>query len=137
MVTYENLPSYLAMCDAFITASVTEVHPLSVIEGMASGLPVMGISSPGVSDTVEDGVTGFIATEDLAAFTAKLTRLCLDTSLAQTNGRCGPAGIHSTMPSSGPRRSCCEHYERLVSGTRPRREKWEVRLRGLLEKYLQ
>ncbi|MGA7194689.1 MAG: glycosyltransferase, partial [Anaerolineales bacterium] len=32
-IPYEKLPAYLAMCDAFVTASVTEGHPLSVIEG--------------------------------------------------------------------------------------------------------
>lgn len=75
MVPYDTLPGYLQMSDAFVTASVTEVHPLSVIEAMAAGLPVLGIKSPGVGDTVEDGVTGFLATEDLAAFTAKMVRL--------------------------------------------------------------
>jgi 1,2-diacylglycerol 3-alpha-glucosyltransferase len=136
MVTYENLPSYLAMCDAFITASVTEVHPLSVIEGMASGLPVIGISSPGVSDTVEDGVTGFLATEDLAAFAAKLTRLCLEPDRRQQMG----AAARKASTRYAIERTTqilLEHYARLVSGTRPHRDKWEVRLRGLLEKYLQ
>jgi 1,2-diacylglycerol 3-alpha-glucosyltransferase len=75
MVTYDKLPGYLHMADAFLTASVTEVHPLSVIEAMAAGLPILGIKSPGVGDTVEDGVTGYLATEDLAAFTAKMVRL--------------------------------------------------------------
>jgi glycosyltransferase involved in cell wall biosynthesis len=76
MVPYEQLPGYLCMANAFITASVTEVHPLSVIEAMAAGLPVLGISSPGVGDTIEDGVTGLIAEEeDLAVFTAKMVRL--------------------------------------------------------------
>ena len=76
LVPYEHLPSYLAMVDGFVTASVTEVHPLSVIEAMASGLPVLGINSPGVGDTVIDGETGYLASEeDLAVFTAKLIRL--------------------------------------------------------------
>lgn len=76
MVPYDNVPRYLAMADAFVTASVTEVHPFSVIEAMAAGLPVLGIQSPGVGDTVEDGVTGFlIQGEDLAAFTAKMARM--------------------------------------------------------------
>lgn len=42
-IAYDQLPAYLAMCDIFVTASVTEVHPLSVIEAMGTGLPVMGI----------------------------------------------------------------------------------------------
>ena len=79
MVPYSDLPRYLAMVDAFVTASVTEVHPLTVIEAMAAGLPVLGIQSPGVGDLVEDGKTGFIVPEeDLAAFTAKMVRLVTD-----------------------------------------------------------
>jgi glycosyltransferase involved in cell wall biosynthesis len=79
MIPYADLPGYLHVADAFVTASVTEVHPLSVIEAMASGLPVVGIQSPGVGDIVEDGVTGFLAPEeDLAVFTAKMTRMVTD-----------------------------------------------------------
>jgi 1,2-diacylglycerol 3-alpha-glucosyltransferase len=79
MVPYSEMPCYLAMADAFVTASVTEVHPLSVIEAMAAGLPVLGIQSPGVGDTIEDGKTGFLSPEeDLAAFTARMMRLVID-----------------------------------------------------------
>lgn len=82
MVDYQKIPSYLAAADVFVTASVTEVHPLSVIEAMAAGLPVLGIESPGVADTVNDGVDGFIVPEeDLAAFTAKMIRLATETDL--------------------------------------------------------
>lgn len=75
MVAYPDLPHYLAAADAFVTASVTEVHPLSVIEAMAAGLPVLGIISPGVGDTISDGLTGYLSTEDLAAFTAKMVKM--------------------------------------------------------------
>ncbi|MGB5845607.1 MAG: glycosyltransferase [Anaerolineales bacterium] len=79
MIPYQDLPGYLTAADVFVTASVTEVHPLSVIEAMASGLPVVGIQSPGVGDIVEDGVTGFLAPEeDLAVFTAKISRIITD-----------------------------------------------------------
>ena len=76
MVDYEEVPRYLAAANAFVISSVAEVHPLSVIEAMGAGLPVLGVESPGVGDTVQDGGTGFLAPqEDLAAFTAKLIRL--------------------------------------------------------------
>ena len=79
LVPYQELPKYLAAADAFVTASVTEVHPLSVIEAQAAGLPVLGINSPGVSDTVKDGETGMLVQEeDLALFTAKMVRLVTD-----------------------------------------------------------
>jgi 1,2-diacylglycerol 3-alpha-glucosyltransferase len=87
MVAYDKLPCYLRICDAFVTASVTEVHPLSVIEAMAAGLPVLGIKSPGVGDTVEEGVSGFLSTEDLAAFTAKMVRLVSGHDLRREMGQ--------------------------------------------------
>ena len=77
-VPYPELPNYMALGDAFITASVTEVHPLSVIEAMAAGLPVLGIASPGIEDSIQDGVTGYLSTEDIAAFTAKMVLLVTD-----------------------------------------------------------
>ena len=85
MVDYQKIPRYLAAADVFVTASVTEVHPLSVIEAMGAGLPVLGIESPGVGDTVTDGEDGFIVPEeDLAAFTAKMVRLATDAELRQS-----------------------------------------------------
>ncbi|MGB9668963.1 MAG: glycosyltransferase [Anaerolineales bacterium] len=82
MVSYDKVCRYLSMADIFVTASVTEVHPLSVIEAMAVGLPVLGIHSPGISDLIEDGISGYlIKNEDIAAFTAKMSRLIWDTSL--------------------------------------------------------
>jgi 1,2-diacylglycerol 3-alpha-glucosyltransferase len=87
-VAYPEIPDYLACTDAFVTASVTEVHPLTVIEGMAGSLPVLGIRSPGVSDIVEDGVTGLLAQdEDLPGFTARMTRLVVDRALRRNLGQ--------------------------------------------------
>lgn len=86
-VPYETVPGLLAACDAFVTASVSEVHPLSVIEAMAAGLPVVGIEGPGVGDTVTDGVDGLLSSYDSAAFSAKLTRLVLDDDLRKSMGR--------------------------------------------------
>ena len=93
-IPYDQLPAYLAMCNIFVTASVTEVHPLSVIEGMGAGLPIMGIESVGVGDIVEDGVTGLLATfHDPFAFTAKLTRLCLGLNPCRQMSDYSPPGI--------------------------------------------
>jgi glycosyltransferase involved in cell wall biosynthesis len=84
MIPYSELPAYMGVADAFVTASITEVHPLSVIEALASGLPVVGIQSPGVGDIVEDGVTGFLAPEeDLAVFTAKISRIVTDRDIRE------------------------------------------------------
>jgi len=102
---------------------------------MASGLPVMGIYSPGLSDTIEDGITGFLAIEDMAAFTAKLTRLCLDTDLRK---KMGYAARQASTRYSIERttRIMLKHYERLVYSSRPRRKVGSTHTRSV-GKYLQ
>lgn len=80
MVPYESIPQLLAPVDVWVSASVTEVHPLTVIEAMAAGLPIVGIASPGVSDTVAHGVTGLLAhREDAAALAEYMLALGTDT----------------------------------------------------------
>ena len=135
MIPYDQLPSYLAMCDVFVTASVTEVHPFSVIEAMATGLPIMGIDSPGVGDSVEDGVSGLISTEDIASFTAKLTYLCLDKSLQK---KMGAAALKASEQFSIERTTkiILGHYNRLMQNTKPLRQKLDERLRTILEEFL-
>jgi 1,2-diacylglycerol 3-alpha-glucosyltransferase len=74
-VAYADVPNYLALADIFVSASDTEVHPLSLIEALAAGLPALGIDSPGVADTISDNENGFLSSCDMAEFTAKLMRL--------------------------------------------------------------
>ncbi len=133
-IAYDQLPAYLAMCDIFVTASVTEVHPLSVIEAMGAGLPVMGIQSVGVGDTVQDGVTGFLSTHELASFTAKLTRLCLDASL-RAQMRDSAREASSAYAIERVSTILLKQYENIVKESKPRKGDWSVRLRKLLESF--
>lgn len=135
MIPYEKLPAYLAMCDVFVTASVTEVHPLSVIEAMATGLPIMGIDSPGVSDSVTDGETGLLAKEDIASFTAKLTYLCLNRNLHK---KFGAAARKASEQYSIERTTkiMLSHYSRLTQNTKPIKPKLDERFKAILEEFL-
>jgi glycosyltransferase involved in cell wall biosynthesis len=117
-----------------VTASITEVHPLSVIEGMGAGLPIMGIESVGVGDTVQDGVTGFLATHDQPSFTAKLTRLCLDLNLRKqmSNSAREASSIYAIEHTT---KMMLKQYERLVTDSRPRKSSWRTRMRGVMEQF--
>lgn len=84
---YEQIPNYLAAADFFVTASVTEVHPLTIIEAMAAGLPVAAIASPGISDTVEHGKTGILTRHSKEGLAAAIVRLTGDRQLLQGMGR--------------------------------------------------
>jgi glycosyltransferase involved in cell wall biosynthesis len=132
MLPYVELPRLLAMCNLFITSSLTEVHPLSVIEAMASGLPALGIHSVGVGDTIEDGITGLLARDDLASFTAMLTRLCLEKDLRRKMGAAARMAAkkyaieHTTSVMM-------KQYEKLIFSSGEQRKGLRYRLRSLAE----
>jgi glycosyltransferase involved in cell wall biosynthesis len=134
-IPYDKIPSYLAMCDIFTTASVTEVHPFSVIEGMAAGLPVIGIDSPGISDSIADGETGILSTEDIASYTARLTLLSSNRDLQKKMGAAAQKSSdqfsieHTTKIMLG-------HYTRLAANRPPAKDGLEQRLLAILKEFL-
>ena len=118
-----------------MTASVTEVHPLSVIEAMAAGLPIMGIDSPGVGDSVVDGESGLLSIEDIASYTAKLTYLCLNRDLEK---KMGAAAREASQQYSIERTTkiMLGHYSRLTENTKPLRQSLDEKLMAILEEFL-
>jgi glycosyltransferase involved in cell wall biosynthesis len=113
LIPYEQLPAYLAAADAFATASVTEVHPLTVIEAMAAGLPVVGIASPGVSDTVEHESSGLLAQNE-DDFSDQILRIVRDhdgrRQMAERARR-----VADTYSIERNAQAMLAHYEKLVA----------------------
>ncbi len=136
LVPYLQLPGYLAMGNAFVTASVTEVHPLSVIEAMAAGLPILGIQSPGVGDTIEDGVTGLLLRDeaDIAGFTAKMVRLAIDHDKRKVMG----AQAYQSAEQYAIERTVhlmLESYQKVITANAGRKRSWIVRINRLLDRW--
>lgn len=77
-VPYDGVPDYLALADVFVTASLSEVHPLTLMEAQAAGVPVVAVHAPGVAEIVADGRTGFLTPLDEEIFAEKLAFLCQD-----------------------------------------------------------
>jgi 1,2-diacylglycerol 3-alpha-glucosyltransferase len=77
-VLYTDVADYLALADFFVSASVTEVHPLTFIEAAAAGLPSVGLASPGVQDMILNGETGYIAADNDLSFGLRILRMVQD-----------------------------------------------------------
>ncbi len=58
-VPHEELPPYYALCDVYITASLSDTNSISMLEGMCSGLPVLQRTDPLNADQVRDGKNGY------------------------------------------------------------------------------
>lgn len=83
LTPYAMVPDTLAAADVFVTASVSEVHPLVVMEAMAAGLPAIGVHSPGVGDIIVDGETGFLTSEDAEPLSERMLELARDPGLRE------------------------------------------------------
>ncbi len=57
----QNIPR---VADIFITASKTENQPMSILEAMAFGLPIVGARAKGIPELVEDGRDGLLFEPD-------------------------------------------------------------------------
>jgi glycosyltransferase involved in cell wall biosynthesis len=78
--------------DVFVLASLSEGMPVSVLEAMAVGLPVVASAVGGLEEVVVDGKTGFLTPPgDAAALAARLGQLVDDRSLRSAMGKAGRA----------------------------------------------
>jgi glycosyltransferase involved in cell wall biosynthesis len=112
-VPYAELPNWLALGDLFAFASVSESHPLVVLEALAAGLPVLAIPCPGVEETIMDDLNGLTSSEDTDVFAAQMRRLATDPGLRARLA----AGSRETCVQYDVRRTSAtlaSHYERLV-----------------------
>ena len=78
-----DLPGY----DILVRPSFTEGMPLTLLEGMASGLVVISYNIDGVQEIIQNGVTGILAPAgDIEAIIAGITQLAEDTKLLNAIG---------------------------------------------------
>lgn len=59
-VAHEDIPPYYACCNAYATASLSEMYSISMLEAQASGLPVVQRLDPDNADQIKVGVNGFL-----------------------------------------------------------------------------
>lgn len=85
--------------DLFVFASRTETQGLVVAEALAAGLPVVGVSAPGIRDAVRDGTDGLLVTAGTAAdrvdrLAGAIAKLALDEPLRARLAAAAARGAH-------------------------------------------
>ncbi|WP_297853548.1 glycosyltransferase [Meiothermus sp.] len=82
----------LAQAHIFVLTSNYEAFPLSILEAMRAGLPVVASNVGGVAEAVIDGETGFLVPRgDLQALRSRLAQLIDNPQLRRQMGMAGRA----------------------------------------------
>jgi glycosyltransferase involved in cell wall biosynthesis len=79
-----DIPEILGAADAFVLSSDWEGNPLSVMEAMAAGKPVICTAVGGVPELVEDGECGLLVPQRDEKALAKAMKYILEDSEART-----------------------------------------------------
>ena len=78
MVNRTDLPDLLHDATIFLSASTTEVHPISVIEAIASGLPLVAVQDEAFEGMIEENENGHLTPLDVGVFSDTLAALLTD-----------------------------------------------------------
>ena len=86
----ESVAQWFAICDAVILTSANEGTPVTLIEALAAGRPVVATRVGGVPDVVDDGETGFLVRPgDTHAMAERLEILARDPTRRAEMGALG------------------------------------------------
>ncbi|MGZ4948459.1 MAG: glycosyltransferase family 4 protein [Halobacteriota archaeon] len=83
-VHYSDVPRYMNMADLIVMTSSIEGQPRVLIEAMSCGTPAVGTAVFGIKDTIEEGVTGYLTSDDPTDIADKITKALANVALPQT-----------------------------------------------------
>lgn len=83
-VPYDVMPFYYAAADVFVLSSISENFPLTVLEAVASGKPVVAPPIGAIPEIVRDGVSGILVpSRDSLAYANAIIAILKDKSFAK------------------------------------------------------
>jgi glycosyltransferase involved in cell wall biosynthesis len=94
-VTRDEMPSLYATHDVFVFPSLVEGMPLTLLEAMASAMPVVTTETSGMPDVVEHGVNGLLVPPASSERLAEaVEQVCLSTDLRKQLGQAAQTTMH-------------------------------------------
>jgi glycosyltransferase involved in cell wall biosynthesis len=82
-----NIPHLLAETDIFTLVTNWESFPISILEAMRSGLPIVATDTGGICEAIDDGVNGFLVPRaDALILAERLSRLIISAELRMRMG---------------------------------------------------
>jgi len=114
----DDVPRLLAAMDVFALTSHIEANPVSILEAMSVGRPVVATDVGSIHEAVVDGETGFLLRPgDAAGLAERVTRLLCDQSLRRSMGAAARRAVVERWSLDAMVRG----YERLIQSVYDRK----------------
>lgn len=119
-----DVPEILSASDVFVLASPNEGNPLSLMEAMAAGLPVVATGVGGVPELVADQRTGLLVKAgDCDGLAAAMLRLFRNAEMRQVLARSAAEHAERAFSAASMANAYMELYERAAAEQVPLAEK--------------
>lgn len=112
----DEVPQLLGSADVFVLSSHSEGLPISILEAMAAGLPVVASNVGGVPEVVVDGDTGLLVPPgDPQSLAAAIERLLEDPVLCRRLGEAGRIRVAEHFSLAAVHQAHLELYRRVLA----------------------
>jgi glycosyltransferase involved in cell wall biosynthesis len=112
----DDVPELLARADVFVLSSHSEGLPISILEAMATGLPVVASNVGGVAEVVVDGGTGLLVPPgDAQSLATAIERLLEDPALCRRFGEAGRIRVAEHFDQAAVQQAHLDLYRRVLA----------------------
>lgn len=116
----QDIPEVLRGLDCFVLPSISEGISNTILEAMASGLPVIATDAGGNSELVENRKTGLlVAVQDVEAMASAITACALAPQESKEMGQHGRTEVIRKFSIESMVKSYCSLYASLVAAELP------------------
>jgi glycosyltransferase involved in cell wall biosynthesis len=107
----------LSELDVFVLPTRGDNLPVSILEAMARGLPVISTRVGGIPELVEDGATGYLVEpDDVQGLGEAIGKLAADPARREAFGRAGAEKLAREFSATSVANRMLELYERVAAG---------------------
>lgn len=114
----DDVPDLLASCDVFVLPSLFEGLPLSILEAMAAGKPIIATEVGGTPEAIAQGQTGILVPpKDPDALAASLRTVLSNQDLAERLGKAARTSARKHFSAVTMVQNMTRIYEEILDST--------------------